>query len=84
MPLADSLWSSSFFICSACSSSSRVRRVEIGGDVFAAALHHFVNWHFHIQGVDYAFAAADACILARSSTALVAVGRETVWIVVCR
>ncbi|MBN8869606.1 MAG: acyltransferase [Solirubrobacterales bacterium] len=36
---------------------SLARQVEIGGDVFAAALY-FVNWHFIIQGVDY-FAAAD-------------------------
>lgn len=33
------------------------RQVEIGGDIFAAALY-FVNWHFVVQGVDY-FAAAD-------------------------
>jgi peptidoglycan/LPS O-acetylase OafA/YrhL len=36
---------------------SLARQVEIGGDVFAAALY-FVNWHFIVQGVDY-FAAAD-------------------------
>ena len=36
---------------------SLARQVEIGGDIFAAALY-FVNWHFIIQGVDY-FAAAD-------------------------
>jgi peptidoglycan/LPS O-acetylase OafA/YrhL len=36
---------------------SLARQVEIGGDVFSAALY-FVNWHFIVQGVDY-FAAAD-------------------------